>query len=168
MAINKKRHRTINPEVTDQDGNNAYCRYDQRAPQQCAILGLLHRHSTGTSNWLMSLNVSYRLVISSIVSLRNRSRLKASTQKLASTLPKIIALKQRVEISSRRLDPEIHCVRDHEARPFHLVEHMRLHRGCDVGQQNELGFAIRFREYRLEIFEDVERDRACLTRVQVP
>ena len=80
----------------------------------------------------------------------------------------INALKQRVEISSRRLDPEIHCVRDNEARPFHLVEHMRLQRGCDVGQQNELGFTICFREYRLEIFEDVERDRACLTRVQVP
>src|SRR5437899_7570617 len=87
MAINKKRHRPINPEVTDQDGNNAYCRYDQRAPQQSAILGLLHRHSTGTSHWLMSLNVSYGLVISSIVGLRNRSTLKASTQKLASTLP---------------------------------------------------------------------------------
>src|SRR5207249_7065907 len=38
----------------------------------------------------------------------------------------INASKQGVEIRSRRFNPEIHCVRDHKAGSFHLVEHMRL------------------------------------------
>jgi hypothetical protein len=32
VVIDKERDGAINPKVTDQDGGNAYGRYDQRAP----------------------------------------------------------------------------------------------------------------------------------------
>src|SRR5262249_7120265 len=52
VVIDEERHRAIDPKVTDQDGNNAYGRYHQRASQQTAIVVFVHRYSTGTSNWL--------------------------------------------------------------------------------------------------------------------
>jgi hypothetical protein len=45
---------------------------------------------------------------------------------------------------------------------------MRLQRRRDVGQQNEIGLAIRFRQRGFEMFKDIERDRARFARVQVP
>src|SRR6266480_3716570 len=76
--------------------------------------------------------------------------------------------KQRVEVWSRCLDPKVHRVSDDKTGALHLVENMRLQRRRDVGQQDEIGFAIRLRQYRFEIFEDVERNGACFARIQVP
>src|SRR5437660_11805673 len=45
---------------------------------------------------------------------------------------------------------------------------MRLQSWRDVGQQCKISLAIRLGQVRLKIFEDVERDRARLARVQVP
>ena len=45
---------------------------------------------------------------------------------------------------------------------------MRLQRGRNVGEQNEIGVAIRLRQHRFEIFENIEIDRARLARVQIP
>src|SRR6266480_6473613 len=38
----------------------------------------------------------------------------------------IDAQKQRIQVWSCCLDPEVHCVRDDETWVFHLIEHMRL------------------------------------------
>ncbi len=75
---------------------------------------------------------------------------------------------ERVEVLARRLDPKIHRVGDDKARLAHLVEHMRLERRRDVGEKHEFRFPKIFRQLRLEIFEDIERDRFCLPRVQIP
>src|SRR4029077_9197498 len=80
----------------------------------------------------------------------------------------INALKQRVEIPSGCLDPKIHRVSDYKTRALHLIEHMGLERWRDVSQQNKIGLTIRFRQYRLKIFEHVECDRARFPGVQVP
>jgi hypothetical protein len=58
VMIDKERHGAINPEVTDQDGDDTQTRCDDRAAQQFAISGFGNCHAAGTSNWLMSLNVS--------------------------------------------------------------------------------------------------------------
>jgi hypothetical protein len=42
-----------------------------------------------------------------------------------------------------------------------------LQGGRNVGRQNEIGLAIRFRQHRFEILKDIERNRARLRRVQV-
>src|SRR4029077_8545876 len=57
MVIDKERHRTINPKVTDQHANDAEGRSDQRAKQQCAVFQFGPRSHAGTSNWLISLKV---------------------------------------------------------------------------------------------------------------
>src|SRR6266576_3206615 len=51
--------------------------------------------------------------------------------------------KQRIEVRSRRLDPKIHRVSDDKTWALHLIEHMRLHRRSNVGQQDKIGFTIR-------------------------
>src|SRR5438094_8234423 len=58
MIVNKERDGAINPEITDHHRKNARIRYDQATAQQIAILLVVRRHSGGTSNWLISLNVS--------------------------------------------------------------------------------------------------------------
>ena len=75
---------------------------------------------------------------------------------------------KRIQIFSRGLNPEIHRVGHDKARLLHLFEDVGLQRRRDVREQREIGLAIRLRQRRLKIFEHVERDRARLTRVQVP
>ena len=48
------------------------------------------------------------------------------------------ARQERVEIGARRFDPKIHRVGDDETRPLHLIEHVGLKFGRDVGQQDEI------------------------------
>jgi hypothetical protein len=57
MVVNKKRDGAINPEITDHHCKDARPCYNQAASQQTAVL-LIRRHSDGTSNWLIILNVS--------------------------------------------------------------------------------------------------------------
>src|SRR5206468_3439292 len=57
MVVNEKRDGAINPKVTDHHCENTRACYDQAASQKIAIL-LTRRHSCGTSNWLIILNVS--------------------------------------------------------------------------------------------------------------
>src|SRR6266508_3589570 len=80
----------------------------------------------------------------------------------------INATKQRIQVCSRCLDPKIHRVSDNKTWARHLVEHMSLQRGCDVGQQNEIGLTIRVWQHRFEIFKYIQRDGARLARIQVP
>src|SRR6266480_2573708 len=81
---------------------------------------------------------------------------------------KVDAAKECIQISARSLNPKIHRVGNDETRTFHLIEHMRLQRRRDVGQQNEIGLPIRFWQRGFEMFKDIERDRARFARVQVP
>src|SRR5262245_15138262 len=66
---------------------------------------------------------------------------------------KINAPEQRIEIRPGSLDPKIHRVSNNEAWALHLLEHMRLQRGRNVRQQNEISLPIRLRQFRFKIFE---------------
>ena len=78
------------------------------------------------------------------------------------------ARQERIEIGARGFDPEIHRVGDDKTRPLHLIEHVGLQRGRDVRQQDEIGLAIRLRQVRSKMLEDIQRHRARLARVHVP
>src|SRR5262249_6297321 len=68
----------------------------------------------------------------------------------------------------RGFDPKIHCVGNDKTRPLHLIEDMGLQLRRDVCQKDEGCSAIIWGKFGRKRLENIERDGARLTRVQVP
>ena len=66
------------------------------------------------------------------------------------------------------VDPEVHRVGDDELRFVHLVEHLQLQIGRDIGQEDEVTRFEMVRKLRGEGLEDIEGDRAGFAGVHVP
>ena len=66
------------------------------------------------------------------------------------------------------VDPEVHRIRDDEARLADLVEHMVLEVWRDVGQEDDRGLAVGLGEGGGEGLENIQLHRAGLARVHVP
>ena len=71
------------------------------------------------------------------------------------------------EIIACFVNPEVHGVGHHELGIFHLIEHLALHAGSGVCEENILAVLKAIRNARVEIRKDIQMDLERITIIHI-